>query len=53
MLEAVALFGNPEKCRQCLAAYRTLGVTHPVIAPVATGANVYDSWATVIQTFAG
>jgi alkanesulfonate monooxygenase SsuD/methylene tetrahydromethanopterin reductase-like flavin-dependent oxidoreductase (luciferase family) len=53
MLEAVALFGSPDKCRQRLAAYRALGVTHPVIAPVATGANVYDSWAAVIQTFAG
>jgi probable F420-dependent oxidoreductase len=53
MLEAVAIFGNRESCRQRLEAYRALGVTHPVVAPVAIGSDVYDSWATVIQTFAG
>jgi hypothetical protein len=28
-------------------------VAHPVVAPVAVGADVYDSWAEVLQTFAG
>jgi probable F420-dependent oxidoreductase len=53
MLEAVAIFGSPETCRQRIEAYRGLGVAHPVVAPVAVGANVYDSWAAVIQTFGG
>jgi probable F420-dependent oxidoreductase len=53
MLEAVAIFGSPEACRRRLEAYRALGVAHPIVAPVALGANVYDSWATVIQSFAG
>lgn len=53
MLEAVAVFGSPETCRRRIEEYRALGVAHPVVAPVAVGANVYDSWAAVIQTFAG
>jgi probable F420-dependent oxidoreductase len=53
MLESVAIFGSQEHCRQRLEEYRTLGVAHPVVAPVAVGANVYESWASVIQTLAG
>jgi probable F420-dependent oxidoreductase len=53
MLQAVAITGNQEECRTRLAAYRALGVTHPVVAPVAVGANVYESWSGVIQTCAG
>ena len=51
MLEEVAIFGSPETCRKRIEAYRALGVAHPIVAPVAVGANVYDAWATVIQTF--
>jgi probable F420-dependent oxidoreductase len=53
MLEEVAIFGSPETCRQRLEAYRALGVAQPIVAPVAVGANVYDSWAAVIQSFGG
>jgi alkanesulfonate monooxygenase SsuD/methylene tetrahydromethanopterin reductase-like flavin-dependent oxidoreductase (luciferase family) len=53
MLESVAIFGSPETCRRRLEEYRALGVAHPVVAPVAVGAHVYESWASVIQTFAG
>ena len=53
MLESVAIFGSPERCRQRLEGYHTLGVAHPVLAPVAVGANVYESWAEVIQAFGG
>jgi probable F420-dependent oxidoreductase len=52
MLSSVAIWGSPEHCRHRLEEYRSLGVAHPVVAPVAVGANVYDSWAEVIQTFA-
>src|SRR6266511_2680695 len=52
MLEAVAIMGSPEACRQRLEEYRALGVAHPVVAPVSVGPNTYDSWAAVIQTFA-
>ncbi len=50
MLEEVAIFGSPAACRRRLEAYRALGVAHPIVAPVAVGANVYDSWAAVIQS---
>jgi probable F420-dependent oxidoreductase len=53
MLEAVAVFGSPETCRRRIEGYRALGVTHPVVAPVPVGADVYESWAGVIQTFSG
>jgi alkanesulfonate monooxygenase SsuD/methylene tetrahydromethanopterin reductase-like flavin-dependent oxidoreductase (luciferase family) len=53
MLEAVAIVGSLETCRQRLEAYRALGVAHPVVAPVPVGPDVYDSWAAAIQTFAG
>lgn len=53
MLGAVAIMGSPQACRQRLEEYRALGVAHPVIAPVPVGPNVYDSWAAVMQTFAG
>jgi probable F420-dependent oxidoreductase len=53
MLASVAIWGSPEHCRRRLEEYRSLGVAHPVVAPVAVGTNVYDSWAEVIQTFAG
>jgi probable F420-dependent oxidoreductase len=53
MLEAVAIFGNQESCRQRIEEYRALGVTHPVVAPVAVVSNIYESWAAVIETFAG
>jgi probable F420-dependent oxidoreductase len=53
MLASVAIWGSPERSRRRLGEYRSLGVGHPVVAPVAVGANVYDSWADVIQTFAG
>jgi probable F420-dependent oxidoreductase len=53
MLASVAIWGSPEHCRRRLEEYRTLGVAHPVVAPVPVGANLYDSWAEVIQTFAG
>jgi probable F420-dependent oxidoreductase len=53
MLEAVAIFGSAESCRRRIEAYRALGVSHPVVAPVPVGTNVYDSWAAVVQTFAG
>lgn len=53
MLESVAIFGDQEHCRRRLEDYRTLGVTHPVVAPVAVGANIYQSWAGVMQTFVG
>jgi probable F420-dependent oxidoreductase len=53
MLAAVAIWGSPERCRRRLEEYRGLGVDLPVVAPVAAGANVFDSWADVIQTFAG
>jgi probable F420-dependent oxidoreductase len=53
MLASMAIWGGPEGCRRRLDEYRSLGVVHPVVAPVAVGANVYDSWAEVIRTFAG
>ena len=53
MLASVAIFGSPESCRQRLEAYRALGVSHPVVAPVAVGTDIYASWAAVIRTFAG
>jgi alkanesulfonate monooxygenase SsuD/methylene tetrahydromethanopterin reductase-like flavin-dependent oxidoreductase (luciferase family) len=53
MLASVAIWGSPERCRRRLEEYRSLGVSHPVVAPVAVGANVYESWAGVIQTFTG
>jgi alkanesulfonate monooxygenase SsuD/methylene tetrahydromethanopterin reductase-like flavin-dependent oxidoreductase (luciferase family) len=53
MLQAVAISGDPETCRKRIEEYRALGVTHPVVAPVSVGPDVYDSWAAVIQTFAG
>jgi len=52
MLQAVAISGAPETCRKRIEEYRALGVTHPVVAPVPVGPDVYDSWAAVIQTFA-
>jgi alkanesulfonate monooxygenase SsuD/methylene tetrahydromethanopterin reductase-like flavin-dependent oxidoreductase (luciferase family) len=52
MLEAVAAFGSPEACRRRLDAYRALGVTLPVIAPVPVGADVVGSWAAAIRAFA-
>lgn len=51
MLDEVAVFGSSETCQRRIEAYRALGVTHPIVAPVVVGANVYDSWAAVIQTF--
>jgi probable F420-dependent oxidoreductase len=53
MLASVAIFGSPEQCRRRLEEYRALGVTHPVVAPVAVGADVYASWSDIIQTFVG
>jgi probable F420-dependent oxidoreductase len=53
MLAEVAIFGSPETCQRRLEAYRALGVAHPIVAPVALGTNVYDSWAAVIQCFGG
>jgi probable F420-dependent oxidoreductase len=53
MMQSVAIFGRQEQCRQRLEEYRALGVSHPVVAPVAVGANVYESWSGVIETFVG
>ena len=53
MLAEVAIFGSPETCRRRIEAYRALGVAQPIVAPVTVGDNVYDSWATVIQSFGG
>jgi alkanesulfonate monooxygenase SsuD/methylene tetrahydromethanopterin reductase-like flavin-dependent oxidoreductase (luciferase family) len=52
MLQAIAIMGSLQACRQRLEEYRALGVAHPVVAPVPLGPNTYDSWAAVIQTFA-
>lgn len=53
LLASVAVFGSPEACRGRIEEYRVLGVALPVVAPVAAGADVYESWAAAIHTFAG
>ncbi len=51
MLEAVAAFGSPEARRRRIEEYRALGVTLPIIAPVAVPPDLHASWAATIRGF--
>jgi probable F420-dependent oxidoreductase len=52
LLDALAVIGSEATRTARLEQYRRAGVTQPVIAPVAAGADRFESWAMAIDGFA-
>ena len=43
LLEAIAVTGTPEECRERIEAYRRSGITLPIISPRPGGADAKQS----------